>query len=132
KRPPTVAVPATGKPGAIVVQVGKSGSVVGRIRVLQRRRCGGADTVNAAGNPAVKVVLIQKPPNGQRRIATGLDRKGLALFESRRVVLVQNGNATLQRLHGAAVIVIIKSERTDRKSTRLNSSHGSISYAVFC
>src|SRR5207245_9598939 len=25
-----------------------------------------------------------------------------------------------------------KSERRDRKSTRLNSSHGSISYAVFC
>src|SRR5207245_7349148 len=27
---------------------------------------------------------------------------------------------------------LIQGERRDRKSTRLNSSHGSISYAVFC
>src|SRR2546422_7871142 len=29
-------------------------------------------------------------------------------------------------------IVSLESPRTDRKSTRLNSSHGYISYAVFC
>src|SRR5207245_7839941 len=29
-------------------------------------------------------------------------------------------------------IAVRMSERRDRKSTRLNSSHGSISYAVFC
>src|SRR5712691_2018697 len=98
KWPPTVAVSAAGKPGTIVVQVGKSGSVVGRIRVLQRRCRGGAYTVNAAGDPAVKVVLIEKAPNGQRRIVASLDRKRLALFELRRVVLVQNGNAALQGL----------------------------------
>src|SRR5260370_33318741 len=93
KRPPTVAVAAAGKPGTIVVQVGKSGSVVGRIRVLQRRRCGGAYTVNAARDPPGKVVLIQKEPTGQRRMVTGPDRKRLARFELRRGCLVPNGNA---------------------------------------
>src|SRR5207245_5533219 len=29
-------------------------------------------------------------------------------------------------------ITIVRAPRKDRKSTRLNSSHGSISYAVFC
>src|SRR5207245_10378848 len=32
----------------------------------------------------------------------------------------------------AAATAHLGSHRTDRKSTRLNSSHGSISYAVFC
>src|SRR3712207_8836814 len=34
------------------------------------------------------------------------------------------------RLHGAAVP--LSAETQDRKSTRLNSSHANISYAVFC
>src|SRR2546422_6162187 len=33
---------------------------------------------------------------------------------------------------GLAAIVLTCSGRIDRKSTRLNSSHGYISYAVFC
>src|SRR2546422_11684648 len=36
-----------------------------------------------------------------------------------------------QRRHGAALPAVFR-ERQDRKSTRLNSSHGYISYAVFC
>src|SRR5690349_24289010 len=35
-------------------------------------------------------------------------------------------NSTISRHHGAAIV------ETDRKSTRLNSSHVEISYAVFC
>src|SRR5260370_25250312 len=67
KRPPTVAVSAAGKPGTIVIQVGKSGSVVGRICGLQRRRCGGAYTCNPARDPAVKIVHIQTTTHSQRR-----------------------------------------------------------------
>src|SRR5260370_27308178 len=67
KRPPTVAVSAAGKPGTIVIQVGKSGSVVGRICVLQRRRCGGAYTFKSARDPAGQVVPIPESPNGQRK-----------------------------------------------------------------
>src|SRR5256884_1228283 len=33
---------------------------------------------------------------------------------------------------GCAVVIILCSASLDRKSTRLNSSHGYISYAVFC
>src|SRR5687768_18322022 len=33
---------------------------------------------------------------------------------------------------GAALFVLIPQQMQDRKSTRLNSSHGYISYAVFC
>src|SRR5438128_6987812 len=32
----------------------------------------------------------------------------------------------------SSVSAFLRSARRDRKSTRLNSSHGSISYAVFC
>src|SRR5207245_11641766 len=39
----------------------------------------------------------------------------------RRLVWVQRRDA-----------VLVEAESLDRKSTRLNSSHGSISYAVFC
>src|SRR5207245_9923102 len=33
---------------------------------------------------------------------------------------------------GRAIIKAVQFDNRDRKSTRLNSSHGSISYAVFC
>src|SRR5437879_11353040 len=33
---------------------------------------------------------------------------------------------------GAALVVLVGSRKRDRKSTRLNSSHRCISYAVFC
>src|SRR5256885_8981625 len=36
------------------------------------------------------------------------------------------------RLEGAVVIEVLGVDRGDRKSTRLNSSHLVISYAVFC
>src|SRR3712207_8617803 len=33
---------------------------------------------------------------------------------------------------GDVAIMMVEAEATDRKSTRLNSSHANISYAVFC
>src|SRR5699024_11959069 len=45
--------------------------------------------------------------------------------------LVQRGDDGRARLGQEAGALLIGSE-TDRKSTRLNSSHVSISYAVFC
>src|SRR5438128_2820415 len=43
---------------------------------------------------------------------------------------VDEGDALLHRLEGGGRGS--GKQRRDRKSTRLNSSHGSISYAVFC
>src|SRR5207249_11486660 len=45
----------------------------------------------------------------------------------------QAQDATEVELHAAAnVKLFLRSSTSDRKSTRLNSSHVSISYAVFC
>src|SRR5438128_3400668 len=52
-------------------------------------------------------------------------------------VVGTNGKSTVTRtiealLAGEGLSVDLPFVPTDRKSTRLNSSHGSISYAVFC
>src|SRR5438309_6908629 len=53
---------------------------------------------------------------------------GFDLFQLCGVAAVQPGELELERELDAADVTIIG----DRKSTRLNSSHSSISYAVFC
>src|SRR5205809_4326249 len=63
------------------------------------------------------------------------------LFRSRDLELVESRLARRQPLqphargeqrHEDAVLLMPASGEPDRKSTRLNSSHGYISYAVFC
>src|SRR5215470_19256700 len=63
-------------------------------------------------------LMIRRPPRSTLFPYT-------TLFRSRRL---------LQRLHHAVARHDrpLDRPRRDRKSTRLNSSHGSISYAVFC
>src|ERR1035437_3299424 len=58
------------------------------------------------------------------------DIDGEALFEDERGCEVERFGAT----HGEIVDGAVDGERADidRKSTRLNSSHANISYAVFC
>src|SRR5207245_3497138 len=76
---------------------------------------------------------------------TTLFRSSLPLFGDGFVEAVADEDllkiAKLQRestggqIHGQAIsvdIAEVKGAKRDRKSTRLNSSHGSISYAVFC
>src|SRR5437588_1327826 len=50
------------------------------------------------------------------------------LFRSRQIVTVEAGNVWV---HGGGFATYADARR-DRKSTRLNSSHTVISYAVFC
>src|SRR2546422_3897913 len=45
---------------------------------------------------------------------------------------VTGGKGTYAADDGVYRVVFPREEATDRKSTRLNSSHGYISYAVFC
>src|SRR5574337_417500 len=71
-------------------------------------------------------VAFQTHPGRQAFIASG-SKEARAALESRRVSLGAHwvdsrGSSLLRRLERGR----------DRKSTRLNSSHHSISYAVFC
>src|SRR5205085_9763893 len=47
-------------------------------------------------------------------------------------ILLQQQCTAAQRLVVAQPRIVVTQESTDRKSTRLNSSHSQISYAVFC
>src|SRR5205809_8109408 len=56
------------------------------------------------------------------------------LFRSHECLAAPRGLQPVARLarDGRARIVVALQHHRDRKSTRLNSSHGYISYAVFC
>src|SRR2546430_13617563 len=71
--------------------------------------------------------LFRSLPQGLALVI--LDRVSLALGHDvdRRAV---EGGRDLARVEGAVVVRVVPGE--DRKSTRLNSSHSQISYAVFC
>src|SRR3712207_7692232 len=65
-------------------------------------------------------------------------RPSLALVAGVSVGMLRNGSAQGRRLHGTGTRTARHSQwmpsvvTIDRKSTRLNSSHANISYAVFC
>src|SRR5699024_12277271 len=69
----------------------------------------------------VEVDLYNDQIGQNRRVF--LEKKNVAIVENPLYAVVNDENSTLKRL--------IR-KLTDRKSTRLNSSHVSISYAVFC
>src|SRR5687768_17744913 len=85
--------------------------------------------------------LFRSPPDALRLSLTsdaggyGLRHDGVSLLEARPlrpreddVALVLHTSGTTSR----PKIVRLTHRNLDRKSTRLNSSHGYISYAVFC
>src|SRR5690348_17371650 len=59
-------------------------------------------------------------------------RRGVALAAARKVVLEDVGGAVIVDIRHRRRMRKGQLLRQDRKSTRLNSSHPSISYAVFC
>src|SRR3712207_8266231 len=93
--------------------------------------------------------MIRRPPRStlfpyttlfRSRVLEGLDRL-LDLFDAHSIMLqLASLNHSVQRLEHLRTIVDFRRrtmqlhqiERVDRKSTRLNSSHANISYAVFC
>src|SRR3712207_8654236 len=98
--------------------------------------------------------MIRRPPRSTLFPYTTLFRSGLRerrrvgdelaalqLVQRReRVALVADAAVGVVLEHGDAVragelddaVAPLRRERADRKSTRLNSSHANISYAVFC
>src|SRR5207245_8619091 len=77
-----------------------------------------------------------QPPGGER-----LEPLRLVRRDEERVPLAKLGELPVEEGHSFGVepcVRLVEDEQPrvmqqkDRKSTRLNSSHGSISYAVFC
>src|SRR5437868_15516361 len=70
-------------------------------------------------------LMIRRPPRSTLFPYTTLFR---SLFDFPRIVVSDHGHGSECDLRFASQLCL----RKDRKSTRLNSSHVSISYAVFC
>src|SRR2546429_3604583 len=93
--------------------------------VVVKIRCAHAKAVRARGNP------LFTRESGRRRAARNRNTGSLGniLKRSIAVIVVQNVCSTTESLRSTADK---QAKILDRKSTRLNSSHGYISYAVFC
>src|SRR3712207_8128901 len=79
--------------------------------------------------------MIRRPPRSTLFPYTTLFRSALAPAEATRYELIWRlRNKRLQDgpAMKAAALFLILSSVLDRKSTRLNSSHANLSYAVFC
>src|SRR5690242_20861225 len=74
--------------------------------------------------------MIRRPPRSTLFPYTTLFRSPGAVLESGGFIGRGGGNVNLDGPQETYVAGCLK--RPDRKSTRLNSSHMSISYAVFC
>src|SRR2546422_1823365 len=70
--------------------------------------------------------MIRRPPRSTLFPYTTLFRSTPESDAGRRVVV------PFLRRQGAGRLAVVVATHGDRKSTRLNSSHGYISYAVFC
>src|SRR3712207_8754049 len=78
-------------------------------------------------------VLLEHLRGPARDAAHGEDRREVARTETERrihksAIEIDVRHEALARLH----LLLDANEHADRKSTRLNSSHANISYAVFC
>src|SRR3712207_7312980 len=85
--------------------------------------------------------MIRRPPRSTLFPYTTLFRSLLAALRSRSCRAPQAGHCHVLTLkarsasrcpHAEQVLELGNQRSTDRKSTRLNSSHANISYAVFC
>src|SRR2546422_8277938 len=64
--------------------------------------------------------------------SSGFDWRGEVPLLEKRIDYLRAGNCQLRRQRDLWRGDLCESFEPDRKSTRLNSSHGYISYAVFC
>src|SRR2546429_1377008 len=69
--------------------------------------------------------MIRRPPRSTLFPYT-------TLFRSREAISLNHAEAEFHAFLGMAIFRRYGGPEQDRKSTRLNSSHGYISYAVFC
>src|SRR5256885_8713438 len=75
--------------------------------------------------------MIRRPPRSTLFPYTTLFRSKLSRVQ-RRVTIDKRPLQSLEQIHGPVDRICSRLWSGDRKSTRLNSSHLVISYAVFC
>src|SRR3712207_7624009 len=80
--------------------------------------------------------MIRRPPRSTLFPYTTLFRSpfgtGIPNVPAYDLSLNPQGTTVLLATHGRGLYTLDVSTEEDRKSTRLNSSHANISYAVFC
>src|SRR5438309_3738232 len=89
--------------------------------------CAPAAGYRAPGSVRAYDILVTHHDSLSREIGRGLKRRGYSVRSA-----VKGGGAPTAYLFWFTQREPEPGARTDRKSTRLNSSHSSISYAVFC
>src|SRR2546429_4536303 len=89
-----------------------------------------SDKGERPGADFVEIVLGGMPVTILRKVSDHIHRGDPALQE--RIMIVFGGKGFIQKKRRVAEPVSGIPKQIDRKSTRLNSSHGYISYAVFC
>src|SRR3712207_7967275 len=79
-------------------------------------------------------LMIRRPPRSTLFPYTTLFRSHEADLSMARLIQTEFDDANLTKcnIHGISVWNVNLTGARDRKSTRLNSSHANISYAVFC
>src|SRR5699024_11785476 len=90
-------------------------------RIAQKARAAGIHLIVATQRPSVDVITGLIKANIPTRIAFSVSSQ----VDSRTII----DTSGAEKLLGKGDMLFIEK---DRKSTRLNSSHVSISYAVFC
>src|SRR3712207_6963739 len=77
--------------------------------------------------------MIRRPPRSTLFPYTTLFRSPLSsVLKIKGTELLQGTSELVMDVGGPQAMPVWQQELADRKSTRLNSSHANISYAVFC
>src|SRR5260221_9916320 len=76
--------------------------------------------------------MIRRPPRSTLFPYTTLFRSVFVPVKRRVDSFARRGIAGAEEVGGGVLPVAVEVQQGDRKSTRLNSSHTVISYAVFC